>query len=122
MSDSCYKLSDMTTNLDKWQAGIQRIKRELLDLGEMRPGALSRQFNVCGKPGCRCKDKPAPKKHGPYYQISYTHLGKSTSEFVKRDQVPAARKQLANYARFKRLTQEWVVLSLRVARARRRLG
>jgi hypothetical protein len=112
----------MTTNLDRWQERIDGIKRELLALGEMRPGALSKQFNVCGKPGCRCKDKRAPKKHGPYYQISYTHLGKSTSEFVKRDQVPEARKQLANYARFRRLTQEWVVLSLRIARARRKAG
>jgi len=109
----------MTTNLDRWQERIRGIKQELLELGEMRPGALSEQYNVCGKPGCRCKDKRAPKKHGPYYQISYTHLGKSTSEFVKRDRVPEVRKQLARYAKFRRLTQEWVTLSLRVARANR---
>ena len=90
-------------------------------MGEMRPGALSKQYNVCGKLGCRCKDEKAPRKHGPYYQISYTHLGKSTSEFVKRESLPEARKQLANYARFRCLTQEWVLLSLRVAKARRNL-
>jgi hypothetical protein len=110
----------MTTNLDKWQDRICRIKQELFDLGEMRPGALSKQFNVCGKPGCRCKDRESPKKHGPYYQISYTHQGKSTSEFVKREMVADARKQLANYARFKKLTQEWVKLSLQIAMARRK--
>ena len=110
----------MTTHLDRWQERIVLIKQELLGLGEMRPGALSKQYNVCGKPGCRCKDPREPRKHGPYYQISYTHLGKSTSEFVRRDLVAEARRQLANYARFRRLTQEWVVLSLRIARARRR--
>ena len=109
----------MTTRLGKLQERIQGIKRGLLELGEMRPGALSKQYNVCGKPGCRCKDKQNPKRHGPYYQISYTHLGKSTSEFVKKERVPEARMQLANYAKFRRLTQQWVALSLRIARARR---
>jgi hypothetical protein len=110
----------MTTNIDRWQERIRKIKQELFDLGEMRPGALSKQFNVCGKLGCRCKDRENPKKHGPYYQISYTHRGKSTSEFVKREMVADARKQLANYARFKMLTQEWVELSLRIASSRRK--
>ncbi len=110
----------MTTNIDRWQERIRKIKQELFDLGEMRPGALSRQFNVCGKPGCRCKDRENPKKHGPYYQISYTHQGKSTSEFVKREMVADARKQLANYAKFKMLTQAWVELSLRIASSRRK--
>ena len=113
-------LSDMTTNVDRWQERIHRIKQELFELGEMRPGALSKQFNVCGKPGCRCKDRESPKKHGPYYQISYTHQGKSTSEFVKREQVAEARRQLANYTKFRRWTQEWVMLSVRIARARRK--
>ena len=89
-------------------------------MGEMRPGALSKQYNVCGKQGCRCKDPRDPQKHGPYYQISYTHLGKSTSEFVKREVVAEARRRLTNYAKFRRLTQEWVALSLRIARAHRR--
>ena len=42
-------------------------------------GSLSRQYNVCSSPGCRCKASP-PRKHGPYYQLSYTRNGKSTTE------------------------------------------
>jgi hypothetical protein len=110
----------MTTKIDRWQEQIRKIKQELFGLGEMRPGALSKQFNVRGKSGCRCKDRENPKKHGPYYQISYTHQGKSTSELVKREMVADARKQLANYARFKMLTQAWVELSLRIASSRRK--
>lgn len=82
----------MTTNLDRWQERILWVKQELFELGEMRPGALSKQYNVCGKPGCRCKAPRDPQKHGPYYQISYTHLGKSTSEFVRRELVAEARR------------------------------
>jgi hypothetical protein len=109
----------MTAHIDRWQARIQLIKQQLLDLGPMRPGALSEQYNVCGKPNCKCKDPRRPKKHGPYYQLSYTHQGKSTTEFVKRDMVSEVRTQLANYATFRRLTDEWVDLSVRIAKRRK---
>jgi hypothetical protein len=109
----------MNTQLTRWQQQIDHIKQQLLAVGDMRPGALSEQYNVCGKPACRCKDPRNPKKHGPYYQLSYTHLGKSTTEFVKREQVEQVRRQLANYARFKQLTEQWVRLSVRVAKRKR---
>ena len=85
----------------------------------MRPGALSEQYNVCGKPNCKCKDPRRPQKHGPYYQLSYTHQGKSTTEFVKRDMLDKVRQQLANYATFRKLTDEWVELSVRIAKRRK---
>jgi hypothetical protein len=111
----------MTTSVKRWQQHIEQIKQELLSpgFGDMRPGALSQQYNVCGKPGCRCKDPNNPKRHGPYYQLSYTHLGKSTTEFIKRERLAEVEQQLANYARFKQLTEQWVDLSLRIAKSRR---
>lgn len=110
----------MTSHIDRWQARIQLIKQELLELGPMRPGALSKQYNVCGKPNCKCKDPGRPQKHGPYYQLSYTHKGKSTTEFVKRDAVDSVRQQITHYATFKKLTDEWVELSVRMAKLQRK--
>jgi hypothetical protein len=49
----------------------------------MIPESIKKQWNVCRMPGCRCKDTRAPKKHGPYYQLSFTLAGKSTSMFIK---------------------------------------
>jgi hypothetical protein len=109
----------MSTQLKRWQQHIDQIKQELLALGDMRPGALSEQYNVCGKPGCRCKDPRNPKKHGPYYQLSYTHLGKSTTEFVKRENLEEVQRQLSNYTRFKKLTEQWVELSVLIAKRNR---
>ncbi len=31
---------------------IQRIKAALIALGDLRPGALSEQYNTCRSPGC----------------------------------------------------------------------
>jgi hypothetical protein len=98
---------------------IDAIKREIAMLGEMRPGALTEQYNVCGQENCRCKDKTNPQRHGPYYQLSYTRKGRSTSEFVKADDVARVRSQLADYKRFMELKDEWAGISIELAKLRR---
>jgi len=101
------------------QKRIKTIQHELAALGPMRPGSLSEQYNVCGTPGCRCKDPKKPRKHGPYYHLNYTWRGKARTEFVKAQAVEAVRTQLANYKRFRAITAEWVDVSLELARLQR---
>jgi hypothetical protein len=111
MTDSLYRLSDMKTTLS-----IQQIKAQLAASGDMRPGSLSKQYNVCGKSGCRCKDPENPQRHGPYYQLSWVHSGKSTTQFVRRPFLPLVKAELATYKTFRRLTDEWVELALQAAK------
>ena len=94
---------------------IDRIKEKIAALGDLRPGALSQQYNVCGNPRCRCKATP-PLKHGPYFQLSYTWEGKSTSQFVPRDSVPEVKQQLQNYRRLRELIDEWINLAMELSR------
>ena len=49
---------------------IQVLKKKLIEIGEMHPGSLSEQYNVCGT--AKCKDKANPVRHGPYTKLSYT--------------------------------------------------
>lgn len=100
---------------------IQEIKSELLTIGEMRPGSLNLQYTVCGKENCRCKDPEKPRKHGPYYQLSYVHRGKSTSQFIQKSLVKNVEMQLVNYKKFKALMNEWVDLALNQAKENLRL-
>lgn len=113
-------LSDMnaTASIQRAEQRIQQIKAELAALGEMRPGSLSKQYNVCGKPNCRCKDPQHPQRHGPYYQLSWVHRGKSSTQFIRRPLLPQVRAQLATYNKFRKLTDEWVRLALRLAQAK----
>jgi hypothetical protein len=109
----------MTQHEKSLQARIAAIKGEIAALGEMRPGALTEQYNVCGQENCRCKDKKNPQRHGPYHQLSYTRKGRSTSEFVKADDVAGVQSQLADYKRFMALKDEWVGISIALAKLRR---
>lgn len=96
------------------QRQIEKVKGELAALGDLRPGSLSTQYNVCGSPGCRCKATP-PIKHGPYYQVSYTRKGKSSTKFVKKKDLPDVRKQLKNYERLKLLMERWIDLAMELS-------
>ena len=108
-------LSDMKDNaaLQNVESQIQEIKKILLTLGDLRPGSLTRQYNVCGKAGCRCKHPTHPKRHGPYYQLSYTHNGQSTSRFVRPIHKTLIKEQLVNYKTFRKLIHRWIVLAIR---------
>ena len=105
-----------TSRQQRLEQRIQHIKEDLTALGDMRPGSLSRQYNVCGKPGCRCKDPKNPQRHGPYYQLSYVHRGQSTSQFIRPPLLPAVKAQIATYRRFRSLTEQWVNLALTLAK------
>ena len=87
---------------------IKRIKIRIFDVGEMMPGSISERYTVCGKKGCRCKDKENPQKHGPYYHLSYTFDGKSCTEFVSEEALPMIKTQIRNYKKFRELSMELV--------------
>ncbi len=95
---------------------IQTLKAQLMALGEMRPGSLTRQYNVCGKPNCRCKDPEHPQRHGPYYKLSYAHKGKFTTQFIRKEALGQVRAELSNYKKFRRLTARWIDLALQLAK------
>ena len=96
---------------------IAKVKAQLAALGDLRPGSLSTQWNVCGTPGCRCKATP-PEKHGPYYQVSFTRKGKSSSKFVRKEDLAAVRRELKNYEVMKMLMDRWIDLATELSNIR----
>jgi hypothetical protein len=109
----------MAVTEESLEKRIEHIKQQIGELGDLRPGALSQQYNVCGSPGCQCKASP-PIKHGPYYQISFTRHGKSSSQFVREEDLKEVRQQLENYRRLRELVDEWITLSAQLSALRLR--
>ena len=106
------------TTIKSLETKIKRIKQKLFDLGDMHPGSLTKQFNICGTPNCRCKDPDNPQKHGPYYNLSFALKGKSSSRFINKEHVSEVKKQLANYKKFKTLIDEWKGCAAELAKLR----
>ena len=86
--------------LHQIQNEIKRIKRELQEIGDMRPGSLTQQYRI-------------PKeKIGPYYQLSYTHKMKSHTEYIRPMFIEEIREQIVEYKRFKKLVGKWIELGI----------
>jgi hypothetical protein len=96
----------MSTSLVKTEARIEHVKQELLKLGPMRPGSITQQYRL-----------PKEKKR-PFYQISYTHLMKSRSEYVRPEHLQALHAETATFKRFKKLIERWIDLSLKASQLR----
>ena len=95
---------------------IEQLKRKLEGLGPMLPGSISEQWNVCGTLGCRCKDPKKPVKHGPYYQLSFSAGGKSSTMFIKKEDLSEALRRLKRYQQFKTLCTELVQAHIALTR------
>jgi len=83
---------------------------ELHQLGEMRPGSLSRQYKI------------PEKQIGPYYQLSYTHKMKSRTEYIRSEFVNEIKQQVAAYKKFKKLIERWIDLAIDYSRLKMKLA
>jgi len=82
---------------------MKDLIRELMMISPMLPGTLEKRYNVCGKANCCCKDKKNPKKHGPYYKLSYSVKGKNSSIFVKEKDAELVRKMTDAYRKHRNM-------------------
>ena len=102
-----------TPSAERLEREIEKIKQTLLTLGPMHPGSVSRQYQVCGNPACRCLHPKKPQKHGHYYKLAYVHRGKPVCRFVRTACVKEMKVRLAVYKKFRSLMDKWIELSIR---------
>lgn len=88
------------TKIKALENRIDGIKRDLMNLGEMRPGKLT------------CQYKDPKNKTGPFWQLSYTHKMKSKTEYVRPQFLKMIELQTDNFRQFKALVDEWIDLSV----------
>jgi len=109
-----YSIAIMKTNksLGCLEEEISEIKKQLCAVGPMHPGSVSRQFQVCGNPSCRCMHPEKPQRHGPYHKLAYVYHGKPVCRFVRFDCVEKVKKRVDAYKTFRKLMDRWINLSI----------
>lgn len=60
-------------------------------------GTMVKQGNICGKQGCRCKDKHNPLLHGPYEYLSHRSRHKTQMVFLDKIKKRYAREGVGKY-------------------------
>ncbi|NLL83077.1 MAG: hypothetical protein GX230_02390 [Lentisphaerae bacterium] len=102
-----HKETLMPTTITTLEKKIAAIRRELAALGPMRPGNLGMQY------------RDRKEKLGGFWQISYTHKMRSRSEYVRPEHLESVKQELANFATFRKLTDQWIELGLELSRLKR---
>jgi hypothetical protein len=95
-----------TQSLREIEKRLRVLFEELSTFKDMRPGTLSVQYR-----------KPQERKN-PFHQLSYTHKGKSRSEYVRTENLQAIEREIKAYKRFRELSEEIVTLSIEASRMR----
>ena len=96
----------MSTELEKKENRIHALIAGMAKLGAMRPGTLTVQYR-----------NPA-EKMTPFNQLSYTHKGRSRSEYVRPENLAAVRREVETYKKFRTLVEQITELSLEASRLR----
>lgn len=99
-------------NEQQIKARIKIIKNKIMALENLRPGSLSKQYNVCGASGCKCKDKENPQRHGPYFKLNYVHEGKSKTQFIRDQFAKKIERETKEFKKLKELTKLWITLEI----------
>ena len=92
------------TEIENIVKRIDAIKYEILHLGNLRPGSVTKQYG-----------DPKNKKQ-PFHQINYTFKGKFKTDYVKKTFVGEMEKQTLEYKKFKELIAEWMELGIKISK------
>jgi hypothetical protein len=87
--------------ITKLKREIAKLKKQLGELGDMRPGSLTRQSRSWGK---------------DYWQISYTHRGRSRTGYISNANYERVKSETENYKKFKELSKSLIDKSIEYAK------
>ena len=77
---------------------MKTIKRALGKFGALRPGSLSKQA------------RKAKDTYGAYWHLSYTHLGKGHTQYIRDAFVSQMKVEISSFNRFKKLIDRLITL------------
>ena len=83
---------------------IARTKAAIAALGDMRPGHLSVQM------------RPSGRGRRPYTQLSYTFQKKGHTDYIRPEDLPRVKAEVAAYRKFKNLCERLVALSIELSK------
>lgn len=95
-----------------------RLRAELMAVGDFRPGSLNQVMRRCGRPNCACTDPDHPG-HGPQHVLTRKVDGKTATVHLRPGpELDKARTEVDNYRRFRQIMAEFVEVNEAICRAR----
>lgn len=100
----------MRSKLARLEKSIARIKKQIYEIGDLRPGSLTQQ------------KRKSKTSYGAYWHLSYTHDGKGRTEYIRAEALAQVKTEVSNYQRYRKLTDQLIKLSIEKSQLKMRLS
>jgi hypothetical protein len=108
----------MTPSLANLEQQRSALQEQLVELGDFRAGSITGTGGRCGNPRCHCHEANDPG-HGPYYRLTRKVNGKTVTEtFSTEAALRKAQREVEEYHRFRRLSQELLEVNEQICHLR----
>jgi len=107
----------MTQTLDELESLRDKLRRQLFEVGDLRPGSVYPSYRRCGKKNCAC----AKAGHSGHLQYLRTTAkgGKNRSHMLRvGPELEKALKEAENYQKFVKICRELVETNERICERR----
>src|SRR5438034_10442544 len=104
----------MPHTLEALESQRSGLLEEFLSLGDLRPGSITAVTRRCGKSSCHCAKRNDPG-HDPQFRLTRRVAGKTVTEsFPNPTALRKAQREVAEYHRFQKLSQDLVALNEKI--------
>jgi hypothetical protein len=94
------------------------LLQQMTELGDFQPGSITSATRRCGKAGCHCAKRKDPG-HGPHFQLTQKVHGRTvTQNLPSLAAVRKAESEIAQYRKFRTLTDELIDVNRKICRLR----
>jgi hypothetical protein len=105
-------------SLAELEAERDRLFAQLAAVGDFRRGSVSENWRRCGKPNCACA-APGHPGHGPQWNLTRKAGGRTVTVHLKPGpELDKARREIAEYQRFRDLAGQVAEVSEQICRLR----
>jgi hypothetical protein len=107
----------MTHRIEELESLRDKLRRQLFEMGDFRPGSVYPSYRKCGKRNCACA-KPGHPGHSQYLRTT-AKGGKNRAQTLRMGpELEKAIKEAENYQRFVQICRELVETNERICELR----
>jgi hypothetical protein len=85
-------------------------KKQVLKIGFIAEGSVSKNYVTCGKPTCRCRNDTT-YRHGPYFQLTWKRNAKTVSQAIPESLALKYKEWIGNRQKLAKIIRRMYVIS-----------
>ena len=84
------------SQIQKLEQEFEAIKKEIASTSLIKKGSITRTYQSCRNPNCRC-NKDSGSRHGPYYLLTTKEKARTRTFSVPQDMLSEVESYMDNY-------------------------